>query len=57
MNIEEKITDVLKQIVKDIFQLEPEEGLVMIEIPKENTLSGVIFYWRPWRDSNSRPSA
>ena len=37
MNIEEKITDVLKQIVKDIFQLEPEEGLVMIEIPKENS--------------------
>ena len=37
MNIEEKITDVLTQIVKDIFQLEPEEGLVMIEIPKENS--------------------
>jgi len=37
MNIEEKIVNVLKQIVKDIFQLEPEEGLVMIEIPKENS--------------------
>lgn len=37
MNIEEKIVNVLKQIVKDIFHLEPEEGLVMIEIPKENS--------------------
>ena len=37
MNIEEKITDVLKQIVKDTYGLEPEEGLVMIEIPKENS--------------------
>ena len=37
MNIEEKIVDVLKQIVKDTYGLEPEEGLVMIEIPKENS--------------------
>ena len=37
MNIEEKIVNTLKVIVSDLYQIEPEEGLVMVEIPKENS--------------------
>ena len=37
MNIEEKIVNTLKVIVSDLYQIQPEEGLVMVEIPKENS--------------------
>ncbi len=37
MNIEEKIVNTLKVIVSNLYQIEPEEGLVMVEIPKENS--------------------
>ena len=37
MNIEEKIVNTLKVIISDLYQIQPEEGLVMVEIPKENS--------------------
>ena len=37
MNIEEKIVNELKQIIADLYDMQPQEGLVMIEIPKESS--------------------
>ncbi|MBQ1347372.1 MAG: arginine--tRNA ligase [Erysipelotrichaceae bacterium] len=37
MNIEEKIVNELKQIIADLYDMQPKEGLVMIEIPKESS--------------------
>jgi len=35
MNIEEKLLQEITEIVKNKYQIEPEEGMVMIEIPKD----------------------
>ncbi|MCR4633389.1 MAG: arginine--tRNA ligase [Erysipelotrichaceae bacterium] len=37
MNIEEKIVNELKQIIADLYDMQPQDGLVMIEIPKESS--------------------
>ena len=37
MNIEQKILDTIKKIVSDKYELTPEEGFIMVEIPKDNS--------------------
>ena len=37
MNIEDKLVAVIKAIVKEKYQIENEEGMVMVEIPKDNS--------------------
>lgn len=37
MNIEKKILDTIKKIVSDKYALTPEDGFIMIEIPKDNS--------------------
>ena len=36
MNIEEKIVNVITQILTDKYGITADEGMVMIEIPKDN---------------------
>ena len=37
MKIEESLVNILTDVVREKFDLQPEEGLIMIEIPKDNT--------------------
>ena len=37
MNIEEKLVSSISEIVKEKYQIEPEEGMIMVEIPKDNS--------------------
>ncbi len=37
MNIEDKLVAVIKAIIKEKYQIENEEGMVMVEIPKDNS--------------------
>ena len=37
MNIEDKLIAVIKAIIKEKYQIESEEGMVMVEIPKDNS--------------------
>ena len=37
MNIEDKLTDAIGQVVKEVYGLEPDAGTIMVEIPKDNS--------------------
>ena len=37
MNIEEILVQSITKVVKDIYGIEPEDGMIMVEIPKEKT--------------------
>ena len=37
MNIEEKLLQTITETVKEKYSIEPEEGMVMVEIPKDNS--------------------
>lgn len=37
MNIEEILVQAITKVVKDIYGIEPEDGMIMVEIPKEKT--------------------
>ena len=36
MNIEDKLVDAISAAVKERYEIEPEEGMIMVEIPKDN---------------------
>ena len=44
-NFEQKLLAALRQAVKEVYDLEPEEGLLLIETPKDPKRSSP----RPWR--------
>ena len=37
MNIEEKLIATIKETVKQVYDIVPEDRIIMIEIPKDNT--------------------
>ncbi len=36
MNIEDKLVDAISAVVKERYEIEPDEGMIMVEIPKDN---------------------
>ena len=37
MNIEDKLVSSITKIVKEKYEIEPQEGMIMVEIPKDNS--------------------
>ena len=37
MNIEEKLVSSISEIVKEKYEIDPDEGMIMVEIPKDNS--------------------
>ena len=37
MNIEEKLLSTISGVVREMYEIDPEEGTIMIEIPKDNS--------------------